>query len=500
MISRKLFSRILPLVSAGVAGLAMAGENPEAKPIGKFTLIYNVNNNGYVDVCGCKHKKVRQGSLVRRASYLKQLRSTGREPLLLDGGGTLFAAAERLKGPEREEAIRKAALIVEAYNRMGYRAMAVGVADLAMGLDTLKQLTAAAKFDVLAANCFHKESKKPVFKPFEIYNAGGVRVGVFGLLLETMGKYYLEEVAPNMQVTDPLTAARQAVEAMRGKTDLIVALSHLKQESNYELIHALKEVAAVVDPYIQYQNTHSWIKEEEWLGVLDDTLFLRGDGQGARLGLLDITVTRSGAKLKPADRQAEIEAALNNGKATEEDRAELAAFKNHNLFQFERVSIEPHHKEDPDLNNLVAEWKKGIDPSKVARFEAALPRKDQFLTAEGCKGCHETVFEFWRQTGHAHALESLQKTSDEHRYDCIGCHSLGYGEAFLDTSRIGNFANVQCESCHGLSPEHAKDPKRFHFKPIQEDTCLVCHNKEQTLKDLEFFTMRKKIQCPKETN
>src|SRR6059036_1237003 len=71
--------------SAGATGDAGSAKEK------KFTLVYNVNNAGYIDVCGCKHKEVRQGSLTRRASFLKQLRATGRDLLLVDGGSSLFA-------------------------------------------------------------------------------------------------------------------------------------------------------------------------------------------------------------------------------------------------------------------------------------------------------------------------------------------------------------------------------------------------------------------------
>src|SRR2546428_11739219 len=103
-----------------------------------FTLVYPVNSAGYVDVCECKHKEVRQGSLTRRASFLKQLRATGRDLLLVDGGSSLFALEDRVKESELTEALRKAELIIEAYNRMGYRAMAVGSFDIAGGVEKLQ--------------------------------------------------------------------------------------------------------------------------------------------------------------------------------------------------------------------------------------------------------------------------------------------------------------------------------------------------------------------------
>ena len=86
-------------------GLAAWAAAPSAAR--KFTLIYNVNNAGYIDVCGCKHKEVRQGSITRRASFLKQIRATGRDILLLDGGSSFFPVDERVKDTERAEAIRR---------------------------------------------------------------------------------------------------------------------------------------------------------------------------------------------------------------------------------------------------------------------------------------------------------------------------------------------------------------------------------------------------------
>src|SRR6058998_242553 len=123
--------KVRVVVVAVLAGVTCALVEGDVSTIGKaaggptknFTLVYTVNNAGYIDVCGCKHKEVRQGSLTRRASFLKQLRATGRDLLLVDGGSSLFALEDRVKESELTEALRKAELIIEAYNRMGYRAM-----------------------------------------------------------------------------------------------------------------------------------------------------------------------------------------------------------------------------------------------------------------------------------------------------------------------------------------------------------------------------------------
>jgi 2',3'-cyclic-nucleotide 2'-phosphodiesterase (5'-nucleotidase family) len=480
-------------ILAAAVVFSQSGQAPR-----KLTLVYNVNNAGYVDVCGCKHKEVRQGSITRRASFLKQLRATGRDLLILDGGSSLFALDERVKESELVEAVRKAELIVEAYNRMGYRAMAVGSGDLAAGLEVLKKLEGKAKFPFLSANLVDKSTHAPIFPTHAVVEVGGIRVGFFGLTLNTMSRAYLAKVAPGITITDPLEAAKGILEELRGKADLIIALSHLREETNFELISKLGDLEIVVDPFIQYGSHHTWIKDEEWQTFREDTLLLRSDGQGARLGVLDIQMVAPRGKFAAEDRLRQLREAVAAGTATEEEKAEIERIRGRNLFTFQRVSLEPHHLTDPEIDLLVEEWKKNIDPSQVAHLEDQLPKKSEFSTVEGCRKCHEKVYEFWKGTKHAHAMASLEATNDQHRFDCVGCHSLGYGLAFLDTSKIGPYANVQCESCHGTNTKHAEDPAKNPFRRITRTDCIVCHNKEQTRSEFNFSQARGNIQCPKE--
>jgi 2',3'-cyclic-nucleotide 2'-phosphodiesterase (5'-nucleotidase family) len=490
-LSRRL---VLPAAALLAGAMLVAAPDPAQR---KFTLVYNVNNSGYIDVCGCKHKEVRQGSITRRASFLKQLRGTGRELLLVDGGSSFFTIEDRVKESDLPEAVRKAELLVEAYNRMGYRAMAVGSFDLAAGLNVLKDLEKKAKFPFLSANLVDKATQVPIFNPHVVIEVGGLKVGLLGLTLNTMSRSYLMKVAPNTAVTDPLEAAKKSLAELSGKADLIIALSHLREETNFELIAQLKELEVVIDPYIQYGNHHTWIKDEEWLTFRDDTLLLRSDGQGARMGVLDVKMVAPRAKFASEERVQAIEQAVGGGTATPEEKAELEASRRKNLFVFQRVSLEPHHLTDPEMDLLIAEWKKNIDPSKVAHLEAELPKRGEYLTVDGCRKCHEKVYEFWKTTKHSRAMASLEATNDQHRFDCVGCHSLAYGQAFLDTSKMGSYGNVQCESCHGTNPKHAEDPKAHAFSKASRANCIVCHNKEQTRSEFNFGQARQQIQCPK---
>ncbi len=464
----------------------------------RLTLIYNVNNAGYVDVCGCKHKEVRQGSLPRRASFLKQIRATGRDVLLLDGGSSLFPIGKRVRKEQHHEAVRKAKLIVESYNRMGYSAMCVGPFDIAAGFDVLKDLEERAKFQFLSANLIDKESGKLLFTPHAIFESGGARVGVVGLTLETMTKGYLGKVAPNLKAEEPKAALRRSLTALKGKVDLVVVLSHLREETSKAITREFPGLQILIDPFIQYGNHHTWIKEHEWIETRGKTVFLRGDGQGARLGVLDIRLT--GGSGKPLVHLADLAAAEEAAAASDaapEDRALLEELRGRNRYDFQRISLEPHHLNDPDIELLVEQWKKNVDPSKAAALEKTLPRKNDYLTSGKCQSCHQKQYVWWSGTKHAHAMASLERTGDHQRFDCIGCHSLGYGKAFLDTTNVGVYAGVQCESCHGTNPQHAVSPAQHKYRRLSRKSCIVCHNKETTRKTFVFSTARRMVACPK---
>ncbi len=493
-------ARVSSLVGAALLGSALlwSAAAPEPPPK-KFTLVYNVNNGGYVDVCGCTHKQVRQGSLTRRASFLKQLRATGRQLILLDGGSALFPIEDRVRDEEIPEKMRQAELIVEAYNRMGYQALAVGPFDIAAGVDNLKKLQEKARFPFLSANLVDRNTEAPIFRPHTVLEAGGVRVGVIGLTQASMGTYFLTKVAPGARVVDPVRAAKASLEALRGQVDVVIALAHVSEEETRAILSALPEIEIVVDPTIQMKSHRSWIREEEWLSFLGESLLLRTDGQGARLGVLDVEVASPRAKLASADRLAELEELEAKGSLPPELAAEKAKIRGKNLFRFWRISLEPHHGNDPEIDRLVAAWKSGSDPAKVPRETDPLPRRGDFLTVEVCKTCHPKQYENWERTKHAQALATLAQGGNEAAFDCIGCHSLGYGKAYLDPAEASAFPHVQCESCHGTNPDHPKEPEKRRFPPVSQATCIDCHNKEVLGQEREFFPAREmpKVRCPK---
>jgi peroxiredoxin len=90
-----------------------------------------------------------------------------------------------------------------------------------------------------------------------------------------------------------------------------------------------------------------------------------------------------------------------------------------------------------------------------------LPTASAYAGSEACKTCHAKEHGLWSQSGHAHAVETLEKRNKAGDPKCITCHVTGHGRpgGFPDGGRPGehaDLARVGCESCHGPGAEHVK--------------------------------------------
>ena len=442
-------------------------------------LVFSINNIGYIDVCGCKRKKVRQGSITRRAAYIGQARYHHENLLLIDGGNTLFGRDDgKKKDFEKKQLLSKAKLIIESYNRMGYEAMLVGHHDLTLGLSALLEFQKQASFPLLSANLVYADDQKPVFPGTAIIESGGLKIGVLGLTIDTIPSYFLERANPErpLALLNSIETAKRLVPQLREQCDMVVLLSANHLDTNRQLAAEVDGIDLMLDPMIELGNHKIWIDEEDSLETINNTLLARTDSQGARLGTLDIDWIEGGGPMVTLS----VEEAPPAGRST---------------YWYERASMEPHLLEDPEIVQMVEAFRKNAEFLDIEKLPP-LHDKDKYLTATTCSVCHVEQTEFWQKTKHATAFASLVETGDQWRQDCIACHVLGYGQAFIAPEDAEPYKNVQCENCHGLNPDHPRDPVNHQWPSVKETACLVCHNKNQTLEDFVFMRKRPQVACP----
>ena len=163
-----------------------------------------------------------------------------------------------------------------------------------------------------------------------------------------------------------------------------------------------------------------------------------------------------------------------------------------------------------------------------------------------CKMCHKkeekgAQFSKWEASSHAHSFETLKterasqivsgKGLDSNAWEapeCLKCHTTGFenngyeimAESFWSPSaddkagtkamkRMEGLQAVGCESCHGAGNKYKSkktmvaiyndeiDGVTVGLKPVNEETCIVCHNDSSpTFKPFNYKERIKKISHP----
>jgi hypothetical protein len=117
----------------------------------------------------------------------------------------------------------------------------------------------------------------------------------------------------------------------------------------------------------------------------------------------------------------------------------------------------------------------------AAPLSTALPADYRLAGTASCVSCHKADCKTWETSGHAHAWATLANRGFQVDGYCQQCHSTGFGlpGGFLSAERSPSFWNVGCESCHGPSQGHVREPKvRTPF--VARDQCGRCHDRENS--------------------
>jgi 5'-nucleotidase len=188
------------------------------------------------------------GGMARAATFIKQTRAQAKNPVIVIDAGDVLA-----RGPRQD--LYDGLPQIEAMNLIGYDLFCVGNHEFyaTSGLksqEKLFSLIQKSRFPWLGANVkadpappASEKTAAKNFQPFVIRRYGSLRVGFLGL---TTARYAHYPEMRGWQVKDPLEAAKYWVPKARKQCDILIAVTHLKLDSDRLLASRVAGIDVII--------------------------------------------------------------------------------------------------------------------------------------------------------------------------------------------------------------------------------------------------------------
>ena len=402
------------------------------------------------------------GGLARRVSYIKafRLRSNSEVPALSVDAGNLFTDDRFSANQLPAEVMTKNKWVVKGYGDFHHDAANISYLDLPYLGELLKKEGFDKRLEeypfiqrLVSANIHpmgdqHRELLPYVIREITLKRGAAgkkVRIGVVGFSEpKPTAPNGVETVYAGFRIDDPFEAAKKVLPELKGKTDFIVALAYMDMASAQRLATENPEIDTIIgarqtssmdEPQHFNQATITYAyNQTKYLGEL--RVYVRGDGSAEnqinRYVALDSTIPDDPSALDV------VTAAHTEFTKEQSDNATAAA------------SLRP--------STLIGG---GESP---------------YVGVETCAGCHEKENEVWVNSRHGHAMATLEKKNQQFDNECVGCHVVGFQKGgFQSLYTTPQFANVQCEECHGPGRAHASNPGKGYGFMATPVGCTQCH-------------------------
>jgi len=212
---------------AFLPGLAAAqGQQWQQDKSYKLTILHTNDNHGRF----WSNRYGEYGMAARKTlidSIRAEVDKAGGQVLLLSGGDINTGV------PESD--LQNAEPDFKGMAKIGYDAMAIGNHEFDNELAVIRQQQKWAGFPFLAANIYDETTKQRLFKPYELFVKGDLRIAVMGLTTEDTKKLGNPEFMNNISFTTPIEEAKKLLPQLQQKADVIIAATHMGhyQNGNY---------------------------------------------------------------------------------------------------------------------------------------------------------------------------------------------------------------------------------------------------------------------------
>jgi len=216
--------------------------------------------------------------VARRAAVIDFQRSPAEHMLVLDAGNSLLG--------DTDPAVKtRGRTSIQAMNRMGYDAMALGMQDISLlELSELRDRFAEAHFALLSANAYLTGTQELLTDAYIVLPMADHHVGILGLT----DPGSTEQVV----ATDPLDAARTWIPQLQRKADIIILLSHAGLDRD----QVIAEQVPGIDVIVSGRNANL---TQPLFSEVNGTMIVHADSAtrgvaGTRVGIAHLSFDKSG--------------------------------------------------------------------------------------------------------------------------------------------------------------------------------------------------------------
>jgi len=288
-----LFITLAALTQAAVC-VSAAAQKPRYQGL---TILHTNDIHGHLfefdyRALGKDEKNV--GGAARRATLIRDIKAAEKRPVIYMDAGDLFMRGPLgdLGGAPDFDVMNAIPCDVMTLGNNEFKGnQMVPRATTDDGIRILAERMRSVGFPIVCANVVRKSDRELFVPASVVIERNGLKVGVFGLTAPRVAVY---PEAASLDILDYVQAARKAVADLKGKCDLIVALTHIGYELDPRLAEAVPEIDVIIGG-----DSHTWLfepalvarrreGEPEW--SLGRTLVCQAGEWGKCVGRLDLSL------------------------------------------------------------------------------------------------------------------------------------------------------------------------------------------------------------------
>ena len=508
----RVWSATLLLLAACGGGASNHRPSPApARPTPTLRILAVTDLDGALEPCGCTSRPL--GGIDRLSARLSELRSEAPSSLFVVGN--TFVGPERNAEPAFAEQMRlNEQALASILHAIHSDAVALGPADLALGLDHLAASGQAA-LPFMAANPGATEPTEPrAAEPTDAPPAAGpslpasasLEVGDLHVGVFTMAA---TDARGDSEETPVDTARLRIGELKSAGAEFVVALVSTSRRETRRIAR-LEGVDLVIQAGLDRAEALAPSEEggalvvnggRQGQGLLVVDLYRRGDGAFHDASAWSRRARAGGIRAEAASLETRIREWERSGGVAEADlqhqRARLAQLRQSaadaeasvdtipaegNVASARLLELTPEVPRDPAIRAILEHHDRQVSEANRRVWADITPPEPAegaatYVGSERCGSCHAAAMSWWSATPHGQAYATLERTHKEFDLECVGCHVTGYRQpGGSNVTHVENLKGVGCEVCHGAGSLHVGAPDRVRLDSAPAASiCLHCH-------------------------